>query len=146
MKILAIDTSSKYLCLGAVNGEGIFEYSFETGVLLSKVLVPTIGRVLAAIGVSAIDIEYYAIGLGPGSFTSLRIGHAAVKAMAWASGREVCGISSLEIIAYNPRLPDGIIVTAIDGRRTMLYCGWFLKRKGACEGLRLRSCLIMTDS
>lgn len=130
MKILALDTSSRYLCLGIVNGGRVFEYSMDTSLLLSRVLVPTIGRALAASGMSAGEVEYYAVGLGPGSFTALRIGHAAVKAMAWAGNRKVAGISTLEVIASHPRLPEGLIVPLIDARRSMLYCGWFAKESG----------------
>jgi len=136
MKILALDTSSKYLCLGIVNGERMFEYVLDTGVALSRVLVPTIGRALCAAGMQPRDIEHYVLGLGPGSFTALRIGHAAVKAMAWANARKIAGVSTLEAVASHPAIPDGLIVPVIDARRAMLYCGWFSKTAGCVRRIK----------
>jgi tRNA threonylcarbamoyladenosine biosynthesis protein TsaB len=127
MKILALDTSSRYLCLGLVNGSNFYEYRIDTGVALSRVLVPTIERALAAAGMGVADIEYYAAGLGPGSFTALRIGHAAIKALAWANRRPVAGIPTLEILAAQPQIADGFIVPIVDAKRALVYCGWYVK-------------------
>jgi tRNA threonylcarbamoyladenosine biosynthesis protein TsaB len=130
MKILALDTSSRYLCLGLINGKNTYEYRIDTGVALSRVLVPTIERVLAAAGMGVDDIEYYAVGLGPGSFTALRIGHAAVKALAWANRKPVVGIPTLEILAANSMIPDGLVVPIVDAKRALVYCGWYVKTLG----------------
>ncbi|MFA5099897.1 MAG: tRNA (adenosine(37)-N6)-threonylcarbamoyltransferase complex dimerization subunit type 1 TsaB [Candidatus Omnitrophota bacterium] len=130
MKILALDTSSRYLCLGLINGRNFYEYRIDTGVALSRVLVPAIERVLAAAGMSVADIEYYAAGLGPGSFTALRIGHAAVKALAWANRRPVIGIPTLEILAAHPGIPDGLVIPVVDAKRSLVYCGWYVKSAG----------------
>ena len=133
MKILAIDTSSRYLCLGVVNGKNLYEYRIDTGVALSRVLVPTIERVLLAAGMAVADIEYYAVGLGPGSFTALRIGHAAIKALAWANGKAVVGIATLQILAGYSQIPDGLVVPIVDAKRSLVYCGWYNK---TAEGIR----------
>jgi tRNA threonylcarbamoyladenosine biosynthesis protein TsaB len=130
MKILCLDTSSRYLCLGLVNGPRIFEYRIDTGVALSRVLVPTIERVLAAAGMSPADIDHYALGLGPGSFTALRIGFAAFKAMAWANRAPIVGVPTLEILAAHPRVPAGIIAVVSDAKRSLFYCGWYNKTDG----------------
>ncbi|MCU0651161.1 MAG: tRNA (adenosine(37)-N6)-threonylcarbamoyltransferase complex dimerization subunit type 1 TsaB [Candidatus Omnitrophica bacterium] len=127
MKILAIDTSGRYLCMGLSDGSDTFEYSVDAGILLSDILTPSIGRVLDAVRLKPADIDLYCAGTGPGSFTSLRIGHAAIKAMAWANAKPVAGISTLDIMADNPLLPDGLIAGIIDAKRSALYSGWHLK-------------------
>jgi tRNA threonylcarbamoyladenosine biosynthesis protein TsaB len=130
MKILALDTSSRFLCIGLVNGKNFYEYRIDAGVALSRVLAPVIERVLAAAGIGVADIEYYAVGLGPGSFTALRIGHAAVKALAWSNRKAVIGIPTLEILAAHPLIPDGLVVPVVDAKRALVYCGWYVKTPG----------------
>jgi tRNA threonylcarbamoyladenosine biosynthesis protein TsaB len=127
MKILALDTSSRYLCLGLFDGKKTYEYSMDVGVALSRVLTPTISRALNASCLEPADIDYYAAGLGPGSFTALRIGHAALKAIAWHSRRPVVGIPTLDILANHPRIPNGLIVQIIDAKRSLLYCSFYSK-------------------
>jgi tRNA threonylcarbamoyladenosine biosynthesis protein TsaB len=127
MKILALDTSSRYLCLGLFDGKDTYEYGMDVGVSLSRVLAPTIGRALNAVGLTPADIDYYAAGLGPGSFTALRIGHAALKAIAWHSRKPVVGIPTLDILANHPRIPNGFIAQVIDAKRSLLYCSLYSK-------------------
>jgi tRNA threonylcarbamoyladenosine biosynthesis protein TsaB len=135
MKILGLDTSGRFLCLGLFDGKNTYEYSMDVGVALSRVLTPTIGRALDALGLEPEDIDYYASGLGPGSFTALRIGHAAVKAMAWSSRRPVVGVPTMDILADNPKIPDGLIVQAVDAKRSLLYCSWYSKKAGIVKKL-----------
>jgi tRNA threonylcarbamoyladenosine biosynthesis protein TsaB len=145
MKILCLDTSSRYLCLGLVNEGRTFEYSLDTGMALSRVLVSTIERALKAADMEPADIGHYAMGLGPGSFTALRIGIAAVKAMAWANRVRIAGIPTLEIIAAHPGIPEGIIAPVIDAKRSMLYCGWYSKASGRLSRIGAESLLSYDD-
>lgn len=133
MRILALDTSSKYLCLGVYDGENSFEYKVDFGVSLSRVLAPVIDRVLESAGLAISGIDIYAAGSGPGSFTALRIGHACVKALAWANGKPVAGIPTLDIIACHPGLGDGTIIPVVDAKRSLFYCGFYSKSGGAVK-------------
>ena len=78
MKILGIDTTTGRLCLGLYVDGKFYEYSLEVGRKLSALLVPTIQRVIDAAGLKIADIDYFACGLGPGSFTGMRIGLATI--------------------------------------------------------------------
>ena len=69
MRILGIDTATKFLSLGVYNNGKIYEYNLELGTGLSLWLVATIKRVLDVLGWQASSIDYFACGLGPGSFT-----------------------------------------------------------------------------
>ena len=122
MKILGIDTSSKFLCLGVYDQGRVYEYNLEVGRKLSSLLVKTIKRVLEILGWEAGDIDYFACGLGPGSFTGMRIGLATIKALAWSLNKSVVGISTLDILARNAKVNQGCVTTVVDAKRSLIYC------------------------
>jgi len=130
MKILGIDTSTKFLCLGICDDRRIYGYNLEVERRLSVLLTVTIQRTLDAAGLKPKDVDYFACGLGPGSFTGLRIGASAIKGLGWALHKPVIGISSLDIIAKNAGISDRPLVTVIDARRNLLYCGFFTNKDG----------------
>ena len=86
MKILGIDTTTKFLSLGFYADGKVYEYNLEAGSRLSGLLVPTIERALAALGWDIASIDYFACGIGPGSFTGVRVGLATVKGFAYLNG------------------------------------------------------------
>jgi len=135
VKILGIDTTTKRLCLGLYVDGKFYEYSLQAGRSLSALLVPTIQRVICALGLSIADIDYFACGLGPGSFTGMRIGLATIKGLSVVRNKPVVGISTLAILAKNAPVTDRLIVTALDAKRSLIYCSAYkyeqrsLKRK-----------------
>jgi len=133
MKILAIDTSTKFLCLGIWDGIKIYEYNLEVERKLSDLLSITIKRTLAASGQLIKDIDYFACGLGPGSFTGIRIGLAAIKGLSWALNKPVIGISTLDILAKDVRNSDNPIVPIIDAKRSLVYTSIFKNRNGCLK-------------
>ncbi len=134
MKILGLDTSTKFLCLGASDGSNIFEYNLQLDRKLSALLTPTIKRVLAALKWRVSDIDYFACGLGPGSFTGMRVGISAIKGFAWLLKKPVVGISSLDILAMNAVSLDArIIAVVIDAKRGLIYCGIYQKNNNAIK-------------
>lgn len=76
------------------------------------------------------DINAIAIAAGPGSFTGLRIGIAAVKGLAWAADKPCLGVSTLEAMAQNAAHIDGLIVGAMDARRSQVYNAVFEAKGG----------------
>jgi tRNA threonylcarbamoyladenosine biosynthesis protein TsaB len=124
MKILAIDTTTKYLCLGLYDDGKIYECNLETGRLLSGLIAVMIKRALSALNWQASDIDYFACGIGPGSFTGTRVGVATVKGMSWALRKPVIGISTLDILARNSE-GNNYIYPIIDAKRSLIYAGAF---------------------
>lgn len=122
MKILGLDTSTKFLCLGLYDGAKIYEYNLELGRKNSSLLVVTIKRVLEALNWHIDDIDYFACGLGPGSFTGIRVGLATLKGLSWSQNKRVIGISTLDILAKNARIDDGLIIPVVDAKRNLIYC------------------------
>lgn len=129
MRILGIDTTTKFMCLGIYENGRIYEYNLELGPRQSSLLVPTIKRLMDALGFSINDIDYFACGLGPGSFTGMRVGLATVKALSWSTKKPLIGISTLEILAQNIKNTDKLILPIIDAKRKLIYCGFFKRKK-----------------
>jgi tRNA threonylcarbamoyl adenosine modification protein YeaZ len=130
MKILGIDSSTKNLCLGLYVDGKFYEYSLKAGRKISSILAPAIQKVTHALGLKIADIDYFACGLGPGSFTGMRIGLATIKGLSLVSGRPVIGVSSLDILAKNVQLKDRLIVPALDAKRGLIYCSSYKYEKG----------------
>ena len=130
MKILGIDTTTKFLCLGLYVDGRLYEYNLETGRNLSALLASSIQRVLAAVGLKIADIGYFACGLGPGSFTGMRIGLATIKGLSIVRDKPVIGISTLDILARNVLVKDALIVPALDARRGLIYCSSYSFERG----------------
>jgi len=133
MKILALDTTTKTLCLGLYIDGKFYEYSLETGRNLSDLLIPTIQRVIQALGLKIADIDYFACGLGPGSFTGMRIGLATIKGLSIVGNKPIIGISTLDILAKNSEIKDRLIITAADARRELIYCSSYKYVKGVLK-------------
>lgn len=130
MKILVVDTSTKFLCLGISDGNKTYEYRLETGIKLSSVLVPTIKRALDALGWQIGDIDCFACGVGPGSFTGVRIGLATIKGFSWALEKPIAGIPSLDTLSRNVLsagniLDHGFVVPVIDAKRNLIYSAFY---------------------
>lgn len=130
MKILGIDTTTKILCLGVYADGKLYEYNLEVGRSLSELLAPTIQRVVEAVGLKIADIDYFACGLGPGSFTGMRIGLATIKGLSVVRNKPVVGISSLDILAKNVKPSERLIVSALDARRGLIYCSSYKYERG----------------
>lgn len=130
MKILAFDTSGMFLCLGvSVEGKRR-EYKIELGRKLSVLLAPSIQRVLQSLDLEPCGLDHVAVGTGPGSFTSLRVGIASAKGIAWSCGKKVIGVPSLDILAHNAPPEARGVIAAMDAKRGMIYCGVYRNSRG----------------
>ncbi len=122
MKILALETSSKRFCLGVGDGKSVFKSrAMVLDKILSDSIVPAIDRILKAAKWKLPDLDAFVVGLGPGSFTSLRVGLSTVKAMSFALGTPVIGIPSMDAVALNVGKTERHICVLLDARRNMVY-------------------------
>ncbi|CAB5079899.1 tRNA threonylcarbamoyladenosine biosynthesis protein TsaB [Olavius algarvensis associated proteobacterium Delta 3] len=132
MKILAVDTSSR-ICGVCVSdgGHPICELCLTSGQTHSRHLVDTISRALAAADLALDEIDGFAVTRGPGSFTGLRIGISTVKGLAYASGKPLAGISSLEALAQQV-VGDVAerICAVIDARKNEVYYAVYRVEQG----------------
>jgi len=133
MKILGIDTTTKFLSLGLYDGQHIYEYNLDLGTRHSTLLAPTVKRVLDALGWDIKEIDYFACGLGPGSFTGIRVGLAAIKGLSLSLNKPVVGISSLDILANKVKTPGVLVAPVIDAKRGLIYCSIYKREKGSLK-------------
>ncbi len=136
MKILAVDTTTKFLSLGIYDNAKVYEYNLEVARQLSSLLGVTIKRVLDAFGWQLDDIDYFACGLGPGSFTGVRVGLATIKGISWVINKPMIGISTLDILAKDVAHTDNPIVPIIDAKRNLIYCSIFKNKNGRLDRLK----------
>ena len=127
MQILGIDTSGKNASVAVWNdGELRAQYFVQTRMTHSQVILPLCEKMLADLGIGVKDIDRFAVAAGPGSYTGLRIGISAVKALAFGLGKKCNGISTLEAIAYNfAGAADCYVCSVMKARLDILYCAVF---------------------
>ena len=126
MRIFAMDTS------GPVAGVALYEDGVLTheivashGLTHSQTIMPMAQALLECSHKSVQDIDLFAVSVGPGSFTGLRIGVAAVKGMAQVLQKPCVPVSALEGLAFNLCDRVGILCAALDARCGQVYAACF---------------------
>ena len=132
MKILAIDTSTKRLGLAVAGPKGIIsEMNLDIGPQHSALLIPSIEKMLREMKSSLADIGGFAISIGPGSFTGLRIGVTTVKGLAMATGKPVVSVPSLDSIAANISDETSYICPIVDAKKGNVYAALYTSHRGS---------------
>src|SRR3990172_1829154 len=103
MNLLAVDTSSGPGSLALARDDGWCEMISLPGEWKSTTLHAEIARLLDRHSLKSRDLDGYAVANGPGTFTGLRIGLTAVKALAEVHGKPIVTISTLEVLAAAAR-------------------------------------------
>lgn len=131
MKILGIDSSAKSASAAITdNGKVVSNFFINTGLTHSQTLMPMIENVLKCAEVSLNDIDLIAVNKGPGSFTGIRIGVAAAKGLSDTAAIKVCGVSTLESMAYNLLPFDCVACCVMDARCSQVYNALFSINNG----------------
>lgn len=122
MKTLCVDTSSDICSVCVMDDNQLLNIKkLKNGKTHSENLMPLIKEVTNG---KLDEIEAIACCVGPGSFTGIRIGIAAIKAIAEVKNLPVIGITSLESLSYNEEF-EGLTCTLIDARNNQVYAGLF---------------------
>ena len=118
MTILAMDTATMVSSVAVATEERVLaELTAETRFTHSETLVPNIDEVLRFADVKREEISAVAVSLGPGSFTGLRIGLAAAKAIAYALEIPLVGVPTLEVLAAAFPSPGAAVAPLIDAQK-----------------------------
>jgi tRNA threonylcarbamoyladenosine biosynthesis protein TsaB len=144
VNILAIDTSTLETSVAVVTGtaalpevRALAESQAHTH---SDSLLELVDRVLGASGLTLATLDGLAIGVGPGSFTGLRIGMSTAKGLAFAASKPLWAVSSLAALALDiDRLVDlsagAVVVPLLDARRSEIFAGFYRVEHGAALAL-----------
>ncbi len=124
--LLGIDTSGKTASVAVCDEENVLaQTSVLTRLTHSQIIMPICSDVLRNAGVSLQDVDAMVVSNGPGSYTGLRIGVSAVKAMSYAMKKKCLGVSTLESLAYNMRGFRGVVCTVMKARLDLMYTAFF---------------------
>lgn len=126
MRILAVETSAVAASVAVVaDGKLLCRSDQNAGLTHSQTLLPMLRCMLENSGLKLSDMDRLAVAVGPGSFTGLRIGVAAVQGLASGSGVGCVGVSTLEAAAHPVSHMGGLICAAMDARRGEVYGALF---------------------
>ncbi|MCL6575274.1 tRNA (adenosine(37)-N6)-threonylcarbamoyltransferase complex dimerization subunit type 1 TsaB [Kyrpidia sp.] len=129
---LAIDTATAALSMAVEeSGSILAEAVLQLGRDHSVHVLPWLERVLAGAGKGPADLNRVVVGVGPGSYTGVRVGVTVAKTLGWALGIPVVPVSTLSGLAGRGRFFDGVVVPMVDARRDRVYAAWF---SGGREG------------
>lgn len=122
MLLLSLDSSSQAATAAVLrDGELLCEYTQNQMKTHSVKMLPMIEQMLKDMELELSDIDVFACGIGPGSFTGVRIGVATVRGFAKTLGKKVISVSSLEALANNVLCFDGMIFALLWAREGECY-------------------------
>ena len=124
MLVLALDTSTRAgSCALTRDGTVIGEHGTDAAMSHDAQLPAALMRTLERAGVALGDVEVYAVAIGPGSFTGLRVGIATMQGLAFAAGKPLVGVSAFDALA---RIAGrGLVATWIDASRGEVYAALY---------------------
>jgi tRNA threonylcarbamoyladenosine biosynthesis protein TsaB len=135
--LLAIDTSTPAASI-AVSRDGVL-----LGEILVNARIPHSDRLLCLVeqllndcGLSVREVDAFALAVGPGSFTGLRVGMATIKGLALATGKPVAAVSSLRMLAMQAPCARYPVCSLFDARKKQVYAGLFLWQDGFPQAQR----------
>ncbi len=126
MLILALETTGELCGVAVRDGYGLLvERVFRHRMRLSERLLQDVDDVLEDAGITLQDIQGLAVGVGPGSFTGVRIGVTTVKTWAALLDKPVVGVSSLDALIAENAAPGALVAPAVRARPGSVYtCDW----------------------
>jgi tRNA threonylcarbamoyladenosine biosynthesis protein TsaB len=117
MKVLAVDTTSERESVALTDDLVVRAEARVRAAGHSRQILSAIEFVLRASGTAAGEIEGYAVTVGPGSFTGVRVGLSTVQGLALASGRPCLGVSTLDVLAATIEGEAPTLVAMVDASR-----------------------------
>jgi len=127
MKVLGIDTSGYTNAVGVTDGERILaDFTFEAKTDSLEKIVSNIDFALRKANLQLEDIQGFGVGLGPGSWTGIRVGVTVAKILAYSTNKPVSGVPTLEVLAYSARnAPAQICPIIYAGTKDTVYSAFY---------------------
>jgi len=132
--LLAVDTSNEWMGLAVYDGEQVRgERAWRSSQHHTIELAPAIQELLASCNLTMKDITTLGVAIGPGSFTSLRVGLALAKGIVFARGIPLIGIPTLDILARAQAESNLPLAVAIGAGRGRFALGWYKNVEGVWQ-------------
>ena len=133
MIVLGLDTSAYATTIGILeDGRILADFTFEARNDTLEKIVTHIDIVLRESDLKLEDIDGFGVGLGPGSWTGIRVGVTVGKTLAFGTGKPVCGTSTLEVLACQAKKSSRLICPIISaGTKDTVYAGFYRRQDGA---------------
>ena len=127
MKILGIDTSGYANAVGVVDDSRVLaDFSIDARNDSLEKIVAHIDTALASANLTLEDIEGIGVGVGPGSWTGIRVGVTVGKILAYSAGKSLAGVPTLEVLAYAARNKKSTICAIINaGTKGTIYAAFY---------------------
>jgi len=124
--LLAVETATPCTSVALLrDGALLAEETGDAQRPTAETLLPAIDALFGRVGVSAAEVGAFAVSIGPGSFTSLRIGVATVKGLAFGTPRPALAVPTLQALARTAAAGAGPAVALLDARRDEFYAAAF---------------------
>ena len=134
MKVLGVDTATQSCSVAVIDDDAVLAESTLTGdETHSRHLLSLVDTVMGRAKLIPAQLDGFAVCVGPGSFTGLRIGIASVKGLAYALNKPVVGVSSLKTLAWQCQKTSHLICPLIDARKQEVYFGRYRYHNGALK-------------
>ncbi|KYG90949.1 tRNA threonylcarbamoyladenosine biosynthesis protein TsaB [[Bacillus] sp. KCTC 13219] len=123
---LGIETANAPLSIALVqDGKILAEIVQHLKITHSAGAMPAIEELCAKVSIQPTAIDAIAVSEGPGAYTGVRIGVTLAKTLAWTMQKPLVGVSSLQVLAANGRLFNGIVCPLFDARRRHVYAALY---------------------
>lgn len=124
MRALAVDTSTPWGSVAVAGPEGVLaEARVKAEGGHSRWLLPAAEALLGGLDLAVGALDVFAVTIGPGSFTGLRVGLGSIQGLGIATGRPCVGLSTLDVMALSAAGSAGTIVALVDAFRGEVYSG-----------------------
>ena len=146
MNILGIDASGVAGSVAYIKeGKFVGEYYICDKLTHSQTIMPMLEHMKKILDIDLDKVDAVAVTSGPGSFTGLRIGVTAAKALALALNVPIIGVPTLDVIAHNITYTDSLICPIMDARRNQVYTSLYRWKDKNLEQLMPHDALDMNE-
>lgn len=134
MKILALETATIAGSVAVIDdNKGLIgEIKADVKIAHSERLMSSVEWLLRSSGISIEEIDAFAVSIGPGSFTGLRIGLSTAKGLSYATGKPIVPVPTLDAFAASLPFCSHLICPMLDARKNEVYAGLYKWKGGSC--------------
>ncbi len=133
MNILALDCATESLVVALRAGSCVYTRTVREGLRHAQTIAPQVEQTLAQASLQARDLGLIVAGVGPGSFTGLRIALATARGLARGASCPLVGVCTLDALAWPLQTWAGLVVPVLDARRGRVYAALYRSGSRVCE-------------